>query len=174
MVRLFDIWQAHSDGDVLELHVTRDPGDVSGLSDNDPDSDQDPVPFLNRDRTAPNGTMIGRERLMAGDRLGWLSDHDGTKTCVVFEMHDFCQVTSRTWNLRLDSDGMPLLLNFVTRSPSPSIRAAIREILALGAPRTWAPRNPESHYWSDWVPPATRSPQPEHWLTQLRPRRRRR
>lgn len=164
-----DIWQAHADGDVLELHVTDDPRQVSGMSDNDPGAHDDPVPFLNRANTTPNGLLIGRERLMAGDRLSWLSDQEGTSLCtnVVFEIHDFCQITCRTWNPRRDSNGMPLLLNHVTRSASPAIAVAVDEVLALGPPRTWAPRNPDP---DQWVPPATHPPQPEHWLTQLRPR----
>ncbi|MCR3754412.1 GIY-YIG nuclease family protein [Lentzea californiensis] len=171
---IVDIWQAHTDGDVLELHLTADPRQVSGLSDNDPGAYEDPVPFLNRDNTEPNGTLIGRERLMAGDRLSWLSDQDGTGLCtnVVFEIDDFCQVTCRTWNLSLDSEGMPLLLNHVTRPASPTIAAAVHEVLALGPPRSWAPRdsNPED----EWVRPATEPSLPEHWLAQLSPRRRQR
>src|SRR3954452_6945943 len=71
---------------------------------------------------------------MAGDRLSGLSDQDGTSLCtnVVFEIYDFCQVTCRTWNPRPDSDGMPLLLNHVTRSASPATAAAVDEVLALG------------------------------------------
>ncbi|MFI6032166.1 GIY-YIG nuclease family protein [Amycolatopsis magusensis] len=167
-----DIWQAHADGDVLELHVTADPGQVSGMSDGDLGGCEDPVPFLDRENTAPNGMLIGRERLMAGDRLSWLSDQDGTGPVinVLFEIQDFCQVTCRTWNPKLDSDGMMPLLNQVTRPASPAIIAAIDEVLALGPPRSWAPRNPDSY--TDWVPPATHQPESEHWLTQLQPRRR--
>ena len=143
-------------------------------SDGDPGGCEDPVPFLDRDNTAPNGILIGRERLMAGDRLSWLSDQGGTGALanVVFEIHDFCQVTSRTWNPMLDSDGFPLLLNRVTRSPSPAMIAAVREVLALGPPRSWAPRNPDPD--SDWARPATHPAEPSHWLTQLQPRQHRR
>ncbi|MFG1642656.1 GIY-YIG nuclease family protein [Amycolatopsis sp. NPDC049252] len=169
-----DIWQAHGDGDIIELLVTDDPGRVSGMSDGDPGGCEDPVPFFDRDNTAPNGILIGRERLMAGDRLSWLSDQGGTGALanVVFEIHDFCQVTSRTWNPMLDSDGFPLLLNQVTRSSSPAMIAAVREVLALGPPRSWAPRNPDPD--SDWARPATHRAEPSHWLTQLQPRQHRR
>ena len=90
------IWQAYADDEVLELHVTNDSGLVRGLSDGDDGAEEDPLPYLNREGSAPNGHLIGRERLMAGDRLSWLSDHPH----VVFEMHGFCQVFCRTWDPR--------------------------------------------------------------------------
>ena len=64
-----DMWQAHADGDLLELHVTGDPGMIRGLSDGDEEADEDPAPHLNRDGTAPNGHLLGRERLVPGNRL---------------------------------------------------------------------------------------------------------
>lgn len=169
-----DIWQAHADGDVLELYVTDDPGMVSGFSDNDPGATEDPVPYLNRDNTAPNGLLIGRERLMAGDRLSWLSDEGGTSQCthVVFEIHGFCQVTCRTWNPQTDPNGMPLLLNYLIRKISPEIRVAVQDVLALESPRTWAPRNPDQG--NGWARPATQPTQPDQWLSQLQPRQRHR
>ncbi|MEV6603520.1 GIY-YIG nuclease family protein [Kutzneria sp. NPDC051319] len=172
--KIVDVWQAHADGDLLELHVVGDAQKIHGVSDNDPDGYEDPVPYLNRDCSTPNGHLIGRERLVAGDRLCWLSDQDGTIVCssVLFEMSGFCQVTCRTWNPRVDAGGMPLVLNHVTRSGAPALTAAIREVLELGPPRTWAPRNPDP--WGEWVQPATHPSSPEDWLTQLGPRRRKR
>jgi T5orf172 domain len=168
---VLDIWQAHADGDLLEIQVTDDPGHVSGFSDEDPGGYEDPVPFLNRDNSAPNGMLIGRERLMAGDRLIWLSDEEGTTHCrsVVFEANSFCQVTCRTWNPQQNSVGLPLLLNYVTGENSKSMVSAVREVLTLGIPRTWAPRNPDAE--DGWAKPATHPQPPEYWLPQLRRRR---
>ncbi|WP_433758008.1 GIY-YIG nuclease family protein [Nocardia sp. CA-135398] len=164
-----DIWQAHSDGDLVELHLTDDPGKVHGLSDNDPDGAEDPVPYLNREKTAPNGWLHGRERLTAGDRLSWLSHPDAeTARQVTFEICDPCQVTYRTWNPQSGPDGKPLLLNSVTRDPDEVSRVAFDDVLTLGAPSTWAPRNPDPAYW---VLPAVLSTNPEDWLPQLRPSR---
>jgi hypothetical protein len=165
---IVDVWPAHADGDVLELYVTDDPGRTSGFSDNDPRSDEDPVPYLDRNRSVPNGVLIGRERLVAGDRLNWLVDRAGTCTSVLFEGDGFCQVTCRTRSPQYD-DGMPLLLNVFNRSEpaSMAMRAAVAEVLALGPPRTWAPRHPDPEHWA---PPATRATEPDYWLPQLRPR----
>jgi len=165
-----DIWQAHADGDVLEIYVTNDPGHVSGLSDGDPDGDKDPVPFLNRDNSAPNGMLIGRERLMAGDRLIWLCDEEGTAHCrsVVFEANEFCQVACRTWNPQMNPIGLPILLKDLIRKLSRGMVSAVREVLALGVPHTWAPRSPDAE--GGWAEPATDPQPPEYWLRQLRQR----
>ncbi|MCJ0871527.1 GIY-YIG nuclease family protein [Streptomyces sp. AP-93] len=162
-----DLWQAHADHDLLEIHVTNDPGHVAGFSDNDPGGDEDPVPFLDRKATAPNGMLLGRERLVAGDRLVWLSDKDGAEHCqaVVFEADSFCQITYRSWALQRDPSGWPLLMNFTTRDISPAMGARVREVLALRPPRTWAPRNPRSE--DGWAEPAIRPQPPEFWLRQL-------
>ncbi len=164
-----DLWQAHSDGDLLELHLTYDAGQVHGLSDSDPDGVEDPVPYLNRDKSAPNGWLHGRERLTPGDRLSWLSHPDAAhKLHVVFEICDPCQVTYRTWNPQKSPEGSPMLLNFVTRTLDEAVKVEVRKALTLGVPRSWAPRNPDS---AEWVQPASRSTGPEDWLPQLRPRR---
>jgi len=170
---IVDIWQSHADGDVLELYVTRDQDGVNGFSDGDPYGVEDPVPHLNRDDTAPNGILAGRERLMPGDRLAWLSYQGGTDLCrnVVFEIDDFCQVTYRTWNPSTSPDGFPLLLNYVTR-PLPSLVAeAVRDVLELNSPRSWAPRNPDP--FSEFDRPERRRGEAETWLPQLRHRHRR-
>lgn len=167
---VIDIWQAHADGDILELHLTADPGDVHGFSDNDPNGAQEPVPFLSRDNSAPNGLLIGRERLAPGDRLSWMSDHHDPERCinVVFEMVDYCQVICRTWNPRSGPDGLPFVLDDVTRSVSPGLMLAAQQTIALGPPRTWAPRDGDENTVRNEKEPLG----PEHWLPQLRPRRR--
>ena len=167
---ILDLWQAHSDGDVLEIHATEDPGHVAGLSDGDPGGEEDPVPYLDRSGDVANGTLIGRERLVAGDRLIWLADTDDPARCrsVVFESDGFCQVTCRTWNPQRNPVGMPLLLNDWIREASPAMTPAIRRVLALGIPRSWAPRTPDPA--DGWAEPATHPQAPEYWLPQLRPR----
>lgn len=165
-----DAWQAHAGGDVLELHVVGEPGRVRGLSDWDSDAYKDPVPLLDRADTAPDGHLIGRERLTTGDRLVWLSDHDLASTCtsVVFELLDSCQVIYRSWQPQQGVGGMPILLNDLTREPSRAMVTAVQEVLTPDPPRTWAPRNPEPT--SEWQLPATRSTTPQDWLPQLGPR----
>jgi hypothetical protein len=58
-----DYWQAHCDGDLLELMGTADPGQIAGYSDGDQGSDIDPVPYLDHTQKVPNGSINGRERL---------------------------------------------------------------------------------------------------------------
>jgi hypothetical protein len=135
---------------------------VRGLSDNDEGADDDPVPHLNRDRSTPNGHLIGRERLVAGDRLIWLSDH----ARVVFEIHGFGQVLCRTWDLRFDPEtDFPLLLNHPVRPMGRDAADGIRDILALAIPRTWAPRNPDPE--DGWLQAGTQKSKPEDWRRQL-------
>lgn len=168
---VLDLWQAHSDGDLLEIHATHHPGHVAGFSDNDPGGDEDPVPFLDRDGTVRNRTLMGRERLVAGDRLVWLSDREGPENCrsVVFEATSFCQVTYRTSSPQSHPSGIPLLLNSLEREPTPAMRRHVREALGLPLPRTWAPRS--SQPGDEWARPAMLPQPPEYWLPQLRNRR---
>lgn len=76
------------------------PDHIAGVSDNDPGSSQDPVPWLNRDAIAPNGHINGRERLVPGDRLVWLPTEERAQwqSSVIFEAKAYCQVVSRTWS----------------------------------------------------------------------------
>ncbi|QYA96843.1 GIY-YIG nuclease family protein [Streptomyces anulatus] len=170
---VLDLWQAHSDDDLLEIHATHKPGHVAGLSDNDPGGETDPVPFLNRDGTACNRLLMGRERLVAGDRLVWLSDREGPDDCrsVVFEADGFCQVTYRTSSPQFHPSGMPLLLNALEVDPTPAMGEHMRAALALPAPRTWAPRSPQPD--EEWAGYATDPQPPEYWLPQLEQRKRR-
>ncbi len=165
-----DVWQAHADGDVLELQVDDDPGAFHGLSDGDAAAEEDPLPYLNREETVPNGCLIGRERLTAGDRLSWLSDEvGGGCRHVVFEVEGSCQVTCRTWHPRSGPDGAPLLLNVVTQDLSTAVAAAAPDALELGPPRSWAPRSPGTA--GNWTLPATQEAPAEYWLPALRRRR---
>lgn len=45
------------------------------------------VPFLNRAGSAPNGMLVGRERLVAGDRLVRPLETDSRGTCAGREVH---------------------------------------------------------------------------------------
>ncbi|MFB7715200.1 GIY-YIG nuclease family protein [Streptomyces sp. NPDC056105] len=164
---VLDTWQAHADGDVLDIYSTHHPGHVAGISDNDPGAFEDPVPFLNRDSTARNDMIHGRERLVAGDRLVWLSDEEGPADArgAVFEVSSFCQVTYRTSAPRQGPLGIPLFLNDVDRDLPDTMSALVGEVLSLEEPRSWAPRNPQEE--DGWATAAT-DPQPaEYWLPQL-------
>ncbi len=171
-----DFWQAHSDGDLLELMGADDPGHVAGFSDGDPGGEADPVPFLDRAGTTPNGAINGRERLMSGERLLWLRSAADSQSCAsaVFEMHSHCQAISRTWDVKLTPDGFPLLLNIPTfEELPPSFVRTVRAAMQMGIPRNWAPRNPDPA--DGWATVANDPQPPEYWLTQLEsPKRRRR
>ncbi|MBG0815572.1 GIY-YIG nuclease family protein [Planomonospora sp. ID82291] len=142
-VEPIDFWQAHSDGDLLELMGTRDEEAVAGFSDGDPDGVVDPVPHLDRGRNSPNGVINGRERLVPGDRLLWLTPMAGGEVCKIamFEMRDHCQAVSRTWDGKLDPDGHPLLLNTPTyEKPPPGVVRVTQLVMRMPPPRSWAPR----------------------------------
>ncbi|WP_327332218.1 GIY-YIG nuclease family protein [Streptomyces anulatus] len=168
---VLDLWQAHSDGDQLEIYGAGQPVEVEGFSDGDPGGDDDPVPHLDRSQNVANGALNGRERLAPGHRLLWLADADddtGACTSVIFEAWDHCQVASRTWSPQWTSEGYPLILNALTRDPSEAMLRAARAALDLPAPRNWAPRPPANPV--GMYPP----PSPGHWLPQLRAGRTRR
>jgi len=170
---LVDIWQAHSDGDLLEISATSSAGHVAAFSDGDPGGDEDPVPYLDRDESVANGMINGREHLVAGDRLLWLasSTSENRASCVLFEAMDYCQVVSRTWSPVFDC-GFPFLLNHVTAQPTPEMSAAVRRTLTLPMPRHWAPRDRGKR--EGWEPLASDPQPPEHWLPQLKRRTRKR
>lgn len=169
--KIVDLWQAHSDGDLLEIMGTNSPGHVAGLSDGDPGSTDDPVPFLDRERSVPNGFINGRERVMPGERLVWLPAPDAPEDQgrIVFEASCECQIVSRTWTPVLGEHGLPHLLNdFLHDDVWPAAAGAVQEVLALPAPRSWAPRGGRD----GWAPVATDPQSPQHWLPQLAPKRR--
>ena len=177
-----DLWQAHSDGDLLELMTTA----VAGPSG----AEADPALYEDRDEAPPSGVMNGREQLVPGDRLLWLRPSPDGRTCVrtAFEFSAYCQVVSRTWEPKVTSDGMPLLLAFPTADEQPEcVIQSTLDALALPRPRAWAPRDPDPE--DGWVTVATpeaaqaaqeaaRAAQeaaqatPEQWLAQLGKRRR--
>lgn len=171
---IFDLWQAHSDGDILELYATESPAHVTEFGSEEPDGDNDPVPYLNREGTAQNGHINGRSKLMPGERLIWLPtpEESEAQASVVFEAVDHCQIISRTWNPRVGAEGFPLLLDtFLHRTLWPAAARDIRKVLSLDVPRCWAPRNERD---STWAPLGTEPPSANHWLPQLNPRSRKR
>ena len=141
---------------------------MAGFSDGDPGAEEDPVPFLNLTGTAANGAINGRERLVPGDRLLWMdaSDEDGACTSVMFEANDYCQVVSRTRNPQFSPEGSPLLLNVCTAEGVPATMApAVRQVLRLPMPRSWAPRHPDES--DEWAAVGNALAPPTHWLPQL-------
>jgi len=170
-----DFWQAHSDGDLLELMGTADPGHLAGFSDGDQGSDEDPVSYLDRIHKVPNGLINGRERLVAGDRLLWVRPMTHGERCEIamFEVDDYCQVTSRTWDPKFSREGFPLLLNDPTYEELPPCAARLFQAATyMAPPRTWAPRTPEPS--GGWAPTAGNPQLSEYWLTQLKQPRSRR
>ena len=115
---IIDCWQAHSDGDLLEIYAAESASQVLGFSNSDPGSDVDPVPYLDREENVVNGLINGREKLMPGERLVWLpapEDAEDEKS-VIFESREHCQIVSRTWSPILVPHGFPLLLNDFTHT----------------------------------------------------------
>jgi T5orf172 domain len=162
-----DLWQAHSDGDLLEL-TAADMAEFSGV-----EADQ----YEDHDEAQPHGVMNGRERLVPGDRLLWLRPSPDGRTCVrtAFELSAYCQVVSRTWEPKVTADGMPLLLSFPTADEQPEcVIQSTRDALALPRPRAWAPRDPdpEDGWMTVTTPEAAQETAPERQLTQLGKRRR--
>jgi hypothetical protein len=171
-----DIWQAHSDGDTLELMAVSDPRTVISASDDDPDNNStDPVPYLDRGRTFPNAPINGKERILPGERLVWLGTNKDGSACrtAVFDFDDDCQVISRTRHQQTVPAGdarQPLLLDALTYNEMPRemIRTSHAVLESLTAPRCWAPRHGATDFRGG-------SPQPpEYWLQPLAKRRRRR
>jgi hypothetical protein len=108
---------------------------------------------------------------VAGDRLLWLASatSDDPSAYVLFEAMDYCQIVSRTWS-PVSEFGFPCLLNHLTCQPTPEMAVAVRRTLALPMPRRWAPRDRSKR--AEWELLASDPQPPEHWLPQLKPRRR--
>ncbi|OKJ93311.1 hypothetical protein AMK33_32865 [Streptomyces sp. CB02400] len=159
-----DLWQSHADGDQLEIYAAGVPDEAAGLSDGDVGGDDDPVPHLDAAGSVANGVLIGRERLVPGDRILWMRDGEQPGTCkgVVFEAREYCQVACRTWNPQVSPEGMPLILNYLEREPSPAMAAVSQLTLRLPEPRTWFPRSAPREELTFPLPGS------ERWLPQLR------
>lgn len=167
-----DVWQAHGDGDTLEVYCSKNPAYAAGISVNDAVAVEDPVPCLDRKQVAQNDAIIGRERLIPGDRLLWMDDTDGGDECssVVFEAMDYFQVVARTTQPQLLPGGVPLLINFLMREQlSPGMIHAAQAVMRMPPPRSWAPHTDRGRAWGEL---GRQSAPPEYWLPQLeRPRR---
>lgn len=174
-----DIWQASSNGDIVEFMATESAGHVAGFTSRDPGGEEDPVPYLDRTRTVPNMTMIGRERLVPGDRVLWLGDptQTGWAGCVIFEAAAYVQVVCRTWRpKKVEFDGITCPVLFTDPDlgalPAHLYDAALRAgraALRLPRPRSWAPRDRDPE--DGWEIVADNPPNPEFWLPQLNARR---
>jgi len=167
---IVDIWQAHSDGDTLELYCTDSAEYTSGFSGNDRFSDQDPIPFLNRTGTANNDMVNGRERLVPGDRLFWMDDTVSNKIAgALFEMGCYCQVIARTRQPVFIDNSSPLLVNMLTKDGlSPKAINLGQYVLKMPPPRNWAPRKGGG----EWVRAGEKEASGEFWLKQLEKRKR--
>ncbi|MFI1352448.1 hypothetical protein ACH4TV_02475 [Streptomyces sp. NPDC020898] len=161
-----DLWQAHADGDQLEIYAADGPDETAGFSDGDVGGDDDPVPHLDAAGNVVNGVLIGRERLAPGDRILWMRDGEQPGACrgVLFEAREYYQAACRTWNPQVTSGGMPLILNYLERDPSPAMVTVSQLALRLPGPRTWAPRPTAREEL------AFSLPGPERWLPQLGPK----
>jgi len=163
---VIDIWQAHTDGDTLELFGT-DAKYASSFSDDDTFSTDDPLPFLNRTRTARNDEMNGKEILKPGDRLLWMDDSDPEKfRFVLYEMNTYCQVISRSRKPIINENGIPLLLNHITRDlNSSSVINCIKKALTLSLPKVLAERVAKGLIETENT--AVEKPIAEDWLPAL-------
>lgn len=169
--QIIDIWQSHSNGDQLEIYAVNSATNISSFSNSDPYSTYDPIPFLNRECSAPNGFINGRETLFPGERLLWISAKDSSTpdSYAMFEAQDHVQIISRTWSPRINQDGYSLLLNdFLYDSTWDAARTAINKALSLPFPRTWAPR---TNRGAEWEAVGSQPMPPEFWLPQLKLRR---
>ncbi|MEY8241906.1 MAG: GIY-YIG nuclease family protein [Gammaproteobacteria bacterium] len=170
---VIDLWQAHSNGDTLEIFTAQSPAHIAGFSDGDPGSEEDPVPYLDRDMSVRNGMINGRERLMPGDRLVWLPSVSNAmnQSYVIFDAKEHCQVVSRTWKAVTGPHGFPYILNdFTYDNVWPEAQKAVKEALKMPVPRTWAPRDQRGE---EWMPIGVSPQPPEYWLEQLGPRQKR-
>lgn len=166
-----DIWQAHSDGDSLELMATHDGAHVISAGDDDPDNSwTDPVPYLDRAATFPNALINGKERALPGDRIVWLGT---AQPAAVFQFTAHCQVISRTRHLKsLPTSGgaFPLLLNHVTydQPPTDLFRSGQTALADMPSPHCWATRGAEDTDIHGSAPQP-----PEYWMPPLAKHQRR-
>jgi hypothetical protein len=180
-----DLWQAHADGDLLEL-MAGDGAYVAGLGDYGGRSELaatvGPAGSAGGSlgagpgggATRPNGDVVGRERLVPGNRLLWVrptpAGEPGLRTA--FEFGGYCQAVRRTWDPgAATAGGATLRLGYpdVAEQPECVVRA-ITDALALPRPRAWAPRDPDPE--DDWLASVIDDPPPRRRLEQLGDRRR--
>ncbi len=176
---VIDFWQAHSDGDILEIYATDSRTHIAGFSDGDIESTDDPVPYLNREKTVANSLINGRERLVPGERLVWLPAPEDAdrELSVVFEAQNYCQIVSRTFEPAIGVHGLPLLLNdFLLDSKLWPIANynSVHEALALSVPRNWSPRQDDDSHDSMWQSIGSEPPNAEYWLPQLKQQKKKR
>lgn len=168
-----NVYQAHSNGDLLEILVTDSPESVSSYSEGHYWGTTDPVPFLDRDGKAVNDIVNGLEILTPGERLVWLPEpnHAASQSAVIFEAVDYCQLVSRTWSPQFIDNISPLNFDVLTvdQAPPESV-AAVQAAIKLPVPRHWAPHSNRSEEWVELG--ATRRP-PNYWLPQLKLRKKR-
>ncbi len=167
-----NVYQAHSNGDLLEILVTDSPESVSSYSEGHYWGVSDPVPFLDRDGKAVNGIVNGKEILTPGERLVWLPEPDqaASQFAVIFEAVDYCQLVSRTWSPQFIDNIFSLNFDILTvdQAPPESV-VAVQAALKLPVPRHWAPHSNRSDEWVKLG--STRRP-PNYWLPQLKIRKR--
>ncbi|THV41796.1 hypothetical protein [Glycomyces buryatensis] len=79
----------------------------------------DTMPFVDELGQIHNLALNGREFLIPGDRLIWVSRHStGQAHCAIFDTWDYLQITSRTVKPKFSSQGPGLIMNFfLTMSP---------------------------------------------------------
>jgi hypothetical protein len=167
-----DLWQAHQDGDILELMADDDSRSVSGFAPLDPGGDEDPVPYLNRTEDAINGWLVGKERMSPGQRLIWLDGELKRPETLIgwFEFHSFGQVVCRTWSPQVTDEGWPVSMNHFDIEPTSTMTAVLQKSLKLPLPDLSDAIRAKAMLAAEYGT----NPQPaDHWLTQLRPSPRR-
>ncbi|WP_280265764.1 GIY-YIG nuclease family protein [Nocardia wallacei] len=171
---ILDVWEAHSDRDRLDLMGAARPEHVVGMNDDSPDSWTDPIPHLDSAGRIRNAFINGKDRLLPGEKLLWLSGGPEWQSVrwALFEIGDYCQVVSRTWTPQTATDGavqMPLLLNMPEHLPdpvTPAMKRAVSNAKARAAvPGTWVPRYSENPHRFGGVPLSS-----DQWLQGLVPR----
>jgi hypothetical protein len=138
-----DIWQAHSDGDLLELMAAKSAGPVAGLSNNDEDGTATRCLTSIGQGDVPNWPIIGRERLEPGQRLLWL---DGAIDPPGARSRCLSSIAPVRWSAgREPPCSVPrgsLLLNVVTEEPTETMVEVIRGALRMPPTLTAQPSEP--------------------------------
>ncbi len=165
--KIIDFWECHSNYDSLDIFVTDSGSHVSGFSENDQNCCVDPTPYLDRENNIKNGMIIGLEKLVPGDRLVWIPNYGARKNQkeVVFEAKDYVQIVCRTWNPKIGSHGIPLLLiDYMKEELCHEAHCALWNAINLPIPRSWTPRENCSDEWAQF---GNKLKAPEYWIQQL-------